>query len=268
MPTLSAASRKPIKGLVLADSGLGKTGMLWSLATAGFQLKLYDADANHGVLASALKDHPEAMANVQVNEFRDKLKLNDKGFADGVPKAWTGFLKALDKWPDGGGMNEWGPDVVAVFDTMTSLGKAALSQAQYIENKMGRLPEIQHYHTAMVQIEALLGNIISDHVKCHVLILTHINYTSNELGAMFGLPMAIGDKLSPKIPIYFNTMVALKRTGKKTILTTQPTAMVQTKVENFNQVQKEYELIADGVGKPGLAEFFADCGWPGTETPE
>lgn len=263
MPALSHDARKPIKGLILGDSGLGKTGSLWSLAAAGFKLKIYDADNNAGVLIGTLRDNPEALARIEAVSFRDKLKLNAKGFAEGVPKAWTNFLKALDNWPDGGSPSEWGTDTVIVIDTLTSLGKAALFQAQSIESKMGRLPEIQHYHTAGVQFNAVLGNLVSDFIPCHVLVLTHVKYISNDMGLTLGLPKAIGEKLSEDIPVYFNTMLALKRTGKKVVLSTKPTAMVQTKIEAFDQAKDEYTLIEDGKGKPGLAEFFADSGWPG-----
>lgn len=264
MPALSTI-KSPVKALVLADSGLGKTGMLWSLAAAGFKLRIYDADANAGVLAAALRGNDAALARVEVNTFKDNLRINDAGFATGTPKAWPDFLKALNKWPDNPaeGIQDWGPDTVAVIDTLTSLGRAALQQAMKLENKMGKVPEIQHYHTAGFQLKDTLGNIVSDHIKCHVLVLTHIKYINNDLGAMFGLPKSIGEKLSEDIPIYFNTMLALKRTNKKTVLTTKPTAMVQTKVEAFDQVKAEYDLIDDGKGKPGLAEFFRDCGWEG-----
>lgn len=264
MPALSTTTPiPPIKGLILADSGLGKTGSLASLAQAGFNLKLFDADANHGILIHILKDNPDALARIEANTFRDHLKINSSGFPDGDPKGWSDFLKAFDKWPDGGKATDWGSDTIIVIDTLTALGKAALYRAQKIDSKFGRLPEIQHYHTAMVQLEGLLGNLSSDNISCHVLILTHINYVNNELGAMFGLPMAIGDKLSPKVPMYFNTMLTIKRTGKKTALVTKTNAMVNTKVEAFNSVEDEYPLYDDKGSYPGLANFFRDCGWPG-----
>lgn len=268
MPKL-VSHHAPLKAIVLGDSGTGKTGMLWSLAVAGFKLKVYDADANVGVLASALRAYPDALARVEANTFRDMLPVNAQGFSTGVPKAWTDFLRALNKWPDADGdigVQDWGPDTVVVIDTLTSLGKAALLKAQHLEAKMGKLPEIQHYHTAGIQINALLGNLVSDFVKCHVIVLTHVKYKENDLGMMFGLPKAIGEKLSEDVPVYFNTMLALKRQGKKTVISTRPTAMVQTKVEAFDQVKPEYPIIDDGKGLPGLAEFFADCGWPGPKS--
>ena len=265
MPALTDI-KSPIKGLVLADSGMGKTGMLWSLADAGFKLKIYDADNGSGVLNAAMRGNPK-ISNIEVNVFTNKLKANAQGFpvTNGKPTAWADFLSALNKWPDsptGQGIQDWGPDTVAVIDTFSRLGGHALLAAQALENKMGKQPEIQHYGTAMAQLEGTLANLYGDDVKCHVLVLTHVDYLKNELGTMFGLPMSLGEKLSPKVPSYFNTMLALKRTGKNTILSTKPTAMVQTKVESFDTCKDEYIIISEGKGRPGLAEFFADSGWP------
>lgn len=266
MPALSSTPG-PIKALILADSGLGKTGSLWSLVRAGFKLRIYDADANSGVLAAALRAGgvtPEP-GQVEAVPFKDNLKINAQGFASGKPKAWVDFLKALGSWPDNPkeGLDDWGTDTVVVIDTLTSLGRAALQHAMSIDSKFGKVPEIQHYHAAGFQIKDTLSNIISPDTGCHVLVMTHINYRENQLGAMFGLPKAVGDKLSEDIPIFFNTMLALRRAGtKKVTLSTKPTAMVQTKMENFDRCKDEYLLIDDkGVGQPGLAEFFADCGW-------
>ena len=270
MPALTSI-RTPIKALILGDSGLGKTGALWSLAAAGYNLKIYDADANANVLSSALRGNTKALSRIEVCQFKDSLRINAEGFATGAPKAWPNFLKGLlTQWPDSPAdakenVYTWGPDTVVVLDTLTSLGRAALQNAMRIENKMGKVPEIQHYHTAGFQIKDTLSALMSDDVKCHVLVLTHVKYMDNDLGKMFGLPKAIGEKLSEDVPIFFNTMLALKRSNKKVVLSTKPTDMVQTKVEAFDNVKAEYDLIIDGVGKPGLAEFFHDCGWEGVK---
>lgn len=262
MPALSSI-RTPIKALILGDSGVGKTGSLWSLAAAGFKLKIFDADRGTGTLAAALENDPKALANIEVNFFTNKLKGNAQGYPIplGAPKAWPDFLAAFNKWPDGGSIYDWGEDTIVVIDSATILGRHALLHAQHLENKTGKQPEIQHYGTAMAQFEGLMALLYSDDVKCHVLVLTHISYQETELGATFGMPGALGAKLGPIIPRYFNTMVVVKSSGKKRVLSTKPTSMVATKVEQFNSVKAEYLLVDDGVGKPGLAEFFADCGW-------
>lgn len=266
MPALTKI-KTPIKMLLLGDSGVGKTGSLWSLAEAGFKVKLYDADNGFGVLNAACAGHPKAAANIEVNSFTNQLKFNDKGFPIPLttPKAWPNFLQALNRWPDTPmeGPSTWGPDTVVVIDSLTKLGRHALLNAMHIEAKTGRQPEVQHYGTAMAQLEGMISMLYSDHIKCHVIIMTHVSYEKNEIGAMFGLPMSLGEKLAPVIPTYFNTMLVVSVKGKKRILSTKPAAMVQTKVEAFSSVKDEYLLAEDGKGLPGMAEFFADCGWKG-----
>lgn len=257
----------PIKALIMGPSGSGKTGALWSLAAAGFNLKIYDADRGTGVLASALKNNPEALARVEVNTFTNAIKFNAKGFAipDGSPKAWPDLLAALNKWPDDPekGIQDWGPDTVVIIDSLSLCGRHALLKAQHDDNnKTGKQPEIQHYGTAMAQLEAMIGALYSDYVNCHVLVLTHIAYIQDDLGISTGLPMALGEKLSPILPRYFNTMLVVKTTGNDRMLATQPTMMVKTKVENFSSVKAEYPLVKDNKSQPGLAQFFSDCGWP------
>lgn len=265
--TALSSIRTPIKALYMGDSGTSKTGSLWSLANAGFKIKLYDADNGFGVLNAACQHHPKAAANIEVNSFTNQLKFNEKGFPIpiGTPKAWTGFLQALNKWPDdpANSPSTWGPDTVVVIDSLTKLGRHALLNAMHIEAKTGRQPEIQHYGTAMAQLEGMISMLYSDHVKCHVIIITHIAYEKNELGSMFGLPMSLGEKLAPVIPTYFNTMIVALNKGKTKVLSTKPASMVQTKVEHFNTVKDSYVLVDEtGKGQPGLAEFFSDCGWP------
>ena len=265
MPKLTEIS-SPIKGLILGDSGVGKTGSLWSLAEAGFKLKIYDADRGSGILTAVLKDKPAALKNIEVNFFTNKLKAGtgvSAGYSipNGPPTAWPDLLSALNKWPDGGNVYEWGPDTVVVIDSLTIIVRHALLWAQYTEKKTGKQPEIQHYGTAMAQIEGMLATLYDDEVRCHVLILTHVAYAQSEMGVMMGFPAALGEKLGPIVPRYFNNMLVIKSSGGKRVLSTRPVPLIQTKVEAFNSVKDEY-LLADGkISHPGMAQFFRDSGW-------
>lgn len=269
MPALSSI-KSPVKALILGSSGSGKTGSLWSLAHAGFNVRIFDLDRGTGVLSSALEPYQEALDNIQVCTFTNALKGNKQGFVVpiGTPKAWPDFLSALNEWPDSPreGIQSWGPDTVAVIDSGTLLGRHALLYAQHLEGKTGKQPELQHYGTAMAQLEGVLATLYSDHVSCHVLVMTHITNVTDNLGVAIGMPSFLGEKLPPIAPRYFNTMLVVQATGgarAKRHLSTRPTSMVQTKVEAFAKVKDTY-LLADGAeSKPGMAEFFADCGWPG-----
>jgi hypothetical protein len=74
--------------------------------------------------------------------------------------------------------------------------------------------------------------------------------------------MSLGEKLNAILPTYFNTMLVVQSKAKTRVLSTKPASMVQAKVEAFDCVEDEYLLVEDGTPRPGLAEFFSDCGWP------
>lgn len=275
MPSLiSMSSAAPIKAIIAADSGAGKTGALWSLAAAGFKLKIFDADKGTPILASILKDKPEALANIEVNSFTNFMERDPiTGYMKpkGAPKAWPNLMDALNKWPDDPekkGITSWGWDTVAVFDSLTMFGRHALIYAQHLEGKSRWKPELQHYGTAMAQIEALFATLYGDDVKCHVLFLTHVKVERDEEERFLGAyPSSLGKALNGVIPRYVNDILTVKISGSgptaKRFLSTKPTAnQMATKTRELS-VRDEYLLAEGRTPKPGLAEYFADCGWDG-----
>lgn len=275
MPGLDTI-RKPIKAILAASSGYGKTGSLWSLAAAGFKLRIYDGDRGVQILGSILKKHcPEALANVQVNTFTNKLKGNIKGFAQpsGSPDAWPRFANALNKWPDNPeeGANTWGPDTIIVIDSLTMFGRHALLWAQHAVNSAGKKPEWTDYGNAQAQVESIFSMLYADEVRCHVLFLTHVKDVRDKEGNFLGaFPSSVGSALNDVIPRYVNNILSIKLEGMggttRRRLSTVPTSnQIATKTEELN-VQREYTLTQGTEPKPGLAEFFADCGWPSPET--
>lgn len=263
----------PIKAIIAAQSGLGKTGLLWSLAAAGFKLKIYDCDRGSQLLASLLKDNPKAMANVEVNIFTDKLRGGKTGFAQIDSKeatAWSRFLGALNQWPDNPetGPQTWGSDTVMVVDSLTLLGQHALAHAQKLGGTAGKKPEWTNYGDAQAQLQSMFGMLYSDYVQCHVLYLTHVKKETDADGNFLGAyPSSVGKALNEVIPRYVNNILTMKMSGMgasaKRYLCTQPTSnQIVTKTEELN-CRKEY-LAAEGTTpKPALAEFFADLGWEG-----
>lgn len=274
MPSLSSLkSSAPIKAIIAAQSGLGKTGLLWSLAKVGFKLKIYDCDRGSQLLASLLKDDPAALARVEVNVFTDKLRGSNTGFAkpdDKEKLAWVRLSDALNKWPDDPetGPHTWGTDTVMVIDSLTIMGRHALQYAQKMNQRSGKKPEWTDYGDAQAAIQALFALLYSDYVNCHVLYLTHVAKTHDKEGNFVGAyPSSIGQALNEVIPRYVNNILTMRMSGMgsgaKRYLCTQPTAnQIVTKTEELS-VAKEY-LAAEGTTpKPALAEFFADCGWEG-----
>lgn len=272
MPSLSdLKSKSPIKAIIAAQSGLGKTGLLWSLAKAGFNLKIYDCDRGSQILASLLKDDKAALSRVEVNVFTDKLRGTNTGFAkpdDKEKLAWVRLSDALNKWPDNPeeSPQTWGVDTVAVFDSITLMGRMALYHAIKLSGNSGKKPTWTDYGDAQAALQALFALLYSDYVGCHVLYLTHVAKAHDKDGNFIGAyPSSIGQALNEVIPRYVNNILTMKMVGMganaKRYLCTQPTAnQIVTKTEELS-VAKEY-LAAEGTTpKPALAEFFADCGW-------
>lgn len=277
MPSLSD-HHEPIKAIIAASSGLGKTGSLWSLAAAGFKIKLYDCDRGAPIIGSALRaaGRADAISNVEVNTFTEKMKSTSSGFSqpDGKEKrAWVRFLDALNKWPDDpdSSPQTWGPDTVMVVDSLTLLGRHALAHAQVMNNTAGKKAAWTDYGDAQAQLQSMMGLLYSDYVNCHVLYLTHVSVERDSDGNFLGaFPSSVGKALNEAIPRYVNNTLSIRRVGigasAKLMLSTVPTEnRINTKTEEL-AVKKEYELAVGTTPKPGLAEFFADLGWPGPKS--
>src|SRR4051794_18672240 len=91
------------KMLYIGDSGTGKTTSLVSLVKADYKLRIFDFDNLLDPLLIACRQAcPEKLDNIEFLSFRDKMKMTEQGaIVDGMPKAYTAFLKTLFKWEDG-----------------------------------------------------------------------------------------------------------------------------------------------------------------------
>lgn len=206
-----------VKMLVAADSGSGKSGALASLIDAGLKVRVLDADNGLSVVKGYVKDKEKLRTNMHFVKLVDDLSLVASRV--GVKKAHA-FQEAMDALDGGekgkklwgedfGAVTTWGPDVVLVVDSLSMLGRASLQMVLQLNGKGHAQPEIQHYGTAMENIERLIGILTSPAVGCHVIFNTHL---TNVDGTAKLYPEALGSKLSPKIGRYFDTMVTLSVT--------------------------------------------------------
>src|SRR5215207_102453 len=115
------------KLLYIGDSGTGKTTSLWSLVAAGYRLRILDFDnLLDSLIAKVKRECPNKLDNIEFMSFRDKMKATPLGpVVDGQPAAFIGSLRALDKWEDNSIPSQWGPDVIMVIDSMTTMARAA-----------------------------------------------------------------------------------------------------------------------------------------------
>lgn len=213
-----------VKALCASDSGAGKTGALASLADAGLNLRVLDFDNGLSVLRGYLRKPDSASRIHYVDQLQDDMQL--LAGRVGIKKA-AAFQRAMDAL-DKGGKAYWGADIpplvewthrdVLVVDSLSMAGRASLQMVMNANGAGMKAPEIQHYGTAMDNIEKWLQILCGSSVKCHVIINTHI---TNIEGTAKLYPEALGSKLSPKIGRYFDNMVSITTFGGKRVFKTE-----------------------------------------------
>jgi hypothetical protein len=262
MPTLEDYSTdRPIKVLLYGDSGAGKTGCLAALANAGQRLIIQDYDNGLDILLTYVK--PEFRKNVFYKTLTDKMRSSPAGVIPvGIPSAASTGMKLIDNWVDGdvklGGISKWGRDTTFVIDSGTFMGLAAL---RYIKVINGRPIDEQFTHqsdwgAAMKIQEGTFELLYNDVVKCNIVVVFHIIQLGGDPktgeGAK-GFPSALGRKLPPQVPRWFNnTIRVITAGGDRRVLRTNSTDELELKNVNPKAVKKEYPLGT------GLADFFRD----------
>jgi hypothetical protein len=255
MPSMADhESNAIVKALLLGNSGAGKTGALVSLIDAGLKVRVLDFDNGVSVLGRA-KNKDFLRDNVHYVTLRDKMKLQASKI--GIQKA-DAFQRAMDALDGGskgaalwgkdfGPVTDWGSDCVLVVDTLALAGKASLQMVMQLNGKGFSQPELQHYGTAMDNIEKLLDIITSDAVGCHVIVNTH---TATAEGSPIPVPEALGSKLGPKVGKFFDNMLSVSLTsGARTIKTVKDGLIV---CKTAKPLKETYPL------ETGLADIFRD----------
>lgn len=210
MPNLSDyGGNTSTKLLITGESGSGKTSTLATLVKAGYEVFVADCDNGLSVLRNYLT--PEEITKVRYLSFRDK--------ADGKPKAWQSLRETLitKGWIDGtenyGKIDSWGPERVLVIDSLSLAGKAALNFVLNQNNQPldGRVSPGE-WGDAGRAIENLIQHITGEHIKCSVVVLTHLRYLEDESsGIVNAYPSCLGAALPTIIPRYFNDWFFIKR---------------------------------------------------------
>ena len=249
MPLLEQTkSNKLVKGMVIADSGTGKSGALAALAAAGYRLLIYDFDAGTQILMDETILPKQFRENIYVNQYLDRVRPTASGpMYESPPTAFSRALKDLYIHPDVGPVEKLGDKDVIVIDSGTFFSEAAM---RYFLNAAGRLndrPQIQDYGITMDKIEEVFELLYEPTVvPCNVIVNFHFQYIEQNTGnsqmltALSGIaadknnkelskaasehlvgafqpgqryPSTIGKKLAPKLGRYFNTVVSMKSLG-------------------------------------------------------
>jgi hypothetical protein len=233
MPSMTEhQSANIVKAICAADSGSGKSGALASLIDAGLNVRVLDFDNGLSVLRGYVKKK-ENLANVHyVDKLNDELKL--VAGRVGITKA-PAFQRAMDAL-DKGGKDFWGAEIppliqwtprdVLVVDSFSMAGRSCLQMVMVANAKGLGHPEIQHYGTAMENLEKWVGILSSSVVNCHVILNTHITGVE---GTAKLYPEALGSKLGPKLGRYFDNLVSISVSGGKRVFRTDKDGLLALK---------------------------------------
>lgn len=249
-----------VKLLNIGDSGAGKTGALAALINAGYRMFILDYD--NGL--DPLREHvdPKKLDNIYFESLQDKLKQSGRSIIPkDQPRAFVTGIGLLDKWVDSasgehmGSVWDWSTDTILVMDSLTHMSLSALRYILAINGRSGTKPWQSDWGEAMSLVEETLQLLYCKDIGCHVIVNAHVTYHENvELGITKGLPTALGTKLPPKVPTYFNTMVltATKGGGSNTkrVIYTRPQGLVTAKCPVVHKVDRELPIDT------GLATIF------------
>lgn len=269
MPNISQHhSTDLVKLLLIGDSKAGKTGSLVSLVEAGYKLRILDLDNLLDTLRYMIEHHcPDQASTVEYRTLRDKYKAGPQGMMiDGSPKAFVDAVKMLDKWKykddtgaevDLGAPAEWGPDCVLVIDSLSRLCDAAYDFHLAMNPKNdGRAI----YGDAQDAIESILAGLTSKTFATNVIVIAHVQFLDLPDGTRKGYPQGVGQKLSPKIPQYFPSVVLYTNQGGKRTLQTNSSPLIDLANPKPFAMEKSYPI------ESGLAKFFGVLRDPPTQT--
>lgn len=264
MPSLADhQSNTTTKLLLIGDAKSGKTGSLVSLVRAGYKLRILDLDNLLDVLKyMILKECPDKIANVEFVTLRDKRKAGPTGpMIVGQPSAFSKTLKMVDQWKykndedgeiDLGRPDEWGSDTILVLDSLSRLCDAAYDyyEATAPRGKTGEYDGRAVYGSAQDGVESLLAHLTSRNFACNVIVIAHIQYMDQPDGTTKGFPQGVGQKLSPKIPQYFPSVILYTNKGGKRTIQTNSTPLIDLANPKPFEMQPSYPIDT------GLAAFF------------
>lgn len=248
-----------VKLLLIGNAKSGKTGSLVSLVKAGYKLRILDLDNLLDILKYMVKHEcPEYLTNVESRVLRDKRKASGVGAVlDGPPKAYINAVKMIDEWKykdvdgsevDLGSPANWGPDCILVIDSLSRLCDAAYDWMFALNPKNdGRAV----YGDAQDHVENLLAMLTSESMTCNLIVIAHITYQDQPDGTKKGFPQGIGQKLSPKIPEYFSSVVLYTNKNGKRTLQTNSNPLIDLANPAPFAMQPSYPI------ETGLAQFFA-----------
>ena len=211
MPTLNKK-----KLLLVGDPGSGKTGLLASLANAGYNVNILNIDDNLGIMDAYLTDEGRKRVSVVTVQAKDK-------------NSWKAIVGATEKWDDGVDPRTWDTNTIFVVDSATFANEVCM-QAVMAENNVkddGNGFDQRLWGVMANRFENLVARLTSDKYLCHVILIAHMRLIENKKlgGILKAMPAFLGQQLPNTVPRYCNNVwLAERDKDSNPILTTQSNA--------------------------------------------
>lgn len=265
MPNLADhQSNDFVKLLLVGDAQSGKTGSLVSLVKAGYKLRILDLDNKLDVLKYfIMRECPKLIENVEYRTIRDIRSMGNTGAViKGSPKAYINGIKMLDHWKytdengreiDLGKPAEWGSGIILVIDSLSRLCDAAYDWREPLTpvGKSGERDGRATYGDAQDAIENLLAMLTGPGVETNIIVIAHGIYMDLPDGTSKIFPQGVGQKLSPKIPQYFPSVIRYKNVAGRRTIQLKSDAMIDLSNPAPFAMKDTLDI------ETGLAEFFA-----------
>ena len=268
----------------MAPSGAGKTCLLASLLSDGYNVRVLDFDDGIKSLRNLLIDDAkqaspayakDSLSRLAWATLTEPMKVAAGRIFPVKSTVWPRAIGLLERWQvtdprqggeiDLGRVSDWGPRDVLVFDTLSKLAQAAHNQHLALNGQLGQAQSgnahMRNIGQAQQLVSSLLDMIFDTSIKCNVILNTHIVYSKEdgtmpaqgEEGALlFGYPKAIGRSIGPNIPTYFRDVLTLRKQGNTAKLVTKDDFVLGLKSCAPLRVKKEYPR------EHGLAQYFRD----------
>lgn len=241
------------KILLGGPSKIGKTTALAALVPH-FKLRIWDYDDGVGALIKECRKRGYSIENIQYQSLRDRYTMGAMGpIITGQPKAFSNGLSYLDTWPDDQSSPEdWGPEYICVFDSLTHQSNAAYNWSKAMMGASSMIDGVPTKHvrpeavtyTAQKGIEHTYASLTAESFNTNVIAICH--WKDNN-GTFY--PASVGSALGPVIPTYFNNHVLSfeRHEGRRVIRTRSTDNLSLTTTADVPEI-----IDAEN----GLLEFF------------
>jgi len=190
------------KLLLCGDPGAGKTGLLATLANAGYNVNILNVDDNLGIMGAYLTDEARDRVSACTVQAKDKT-------------SWKAILGATEKWDDGVDPRTWDKNSVLVVDSATFANEICMQSVMGENNvKDDGVGFDQRLWGIMAnRFENFVARLTSDKYACHVIFIAHMRLIENKKigGVLKAMPAFLGQQLPNTVARYCNNVWLAER---------------------------------------------------------